>query len=131
MPITGGERHARRLKVMSSASSMGEVGDEIFALAQEIETEARRRIGVRGRVPSRPGRAPKGDTGELEASIRALRTDDVLKSEVEATAPHAAHLEFGTTKMARRPVLKPAARKMKRKARAKVAAGVRKANRSA
>lgn len=65
---------------------------------------------------SAPGQAPATDTGRLVSSISAMR-EAFLKYTVgsrERESPHGFWLEFGTSKMAARPWLTPAAEKVNR-----------------
>jgi HK97 gp10 family phage protein len=55
------------------------------------------------------GEYPATDTGELIASIAVEIDADKLGASVQATAPHAEYLEFGTSKMRARPFLQPSA----------------------
>lgn len=59
-------------------------------------------------VASQPGAPPNADTGNLHKSID-VRVSKTRKSvTVNSTAPYAAALEFGTSKIEARPYLRPA-----------------------
>lgn len=55
---------------------------------------------------SAPGEPPATDTGTLAGSIHVVPGD--RQAEVVASASYAAYLEFGTSKMAPRPYMRPA-----------------------
>jgi len=83
-----------------------------------IKAEAARSItegAISGKfhVPSAPGQPPKEDTGLLRSSIEVTQTAP-LRVEVSSNAPYAAALEFGTSKMAERPYMRPATERKRR-----------------
>lgn len=87
----------------------------LFAAGQKIAVEAQISItdgAVSGanHAPSAPGAAPNNDTGVLANNIETAETGD-LKVEVSSNAPYSAALEFGTSKIAARPFMAPAAQK--------------------
>lgn len=61
--------------------------------------------GKRQHRASAPGEAPASDTGKLASSIRVTVDRSAGTAKVIARTPYAAHLEFGTTKMAPRPFM--------------------------
>lgn len=65
--------------------------------------------------PSFPGNAPAPDTGNLRASIHYTIENDAnnCKGIVGTDVEYGKHLEFGTSKMAPRPWLKPSLNKNK------------------
>ena len=73
-----------------------------------IERDAKRLIGQAGDQPSSPGRPPHQVTGELLASVSHEFEDEGLTGVVGTDLPHGRWLEFGTSKMAARPWLRPA-----------------------
>jgi HK97 gp10 family phage protein len=88
-------------------------------------------VSGRNHVPSRPGEPPNQDTGVLASNIETVQISPVLV-EVSSNAPYSAPLEFGTSKMAARPFMRPARDKMRaevtelvRRAVAKIAKGGR------
>lgn len=122
--ITGTKEHLRRLERAASPQMRAEVGKAIYAAADLIRVEAHRSIAhgaVQGKrhVPSLPGETPNWDTGQLATGIVTIRTGQ-LSADVEATAPHSLPLEFGTSIMAERPFMRPAAAKIKPQADALV-----------
>ncbi|EHP93442.1 HK97-gp10 family putative phage morphogenesis protein [Methylorubrum extorquens] len=64
-------------------------------------------IQGKGHVRSRPGEPPNAEWGHLHTSIKVEKVDD-LHWNVAVYAPYAAHLEYGTARMAARPFLRPA-----------------------
>lgn len=68
---------------------------------------------------SAPGQAPATDTGNLVSKIRAEKIG-FAKSDVVAGTNHASDLEFGTSKMAARPFMRPSIDKNKIKLNAEL-----------
>ncbi len=104
------------------------VGMALFEGAEIIKAEAQVSIttgAVSGKnhVPSAPGEPPNEDTGDLRRGIISTQPAP-LRALVSSTAPYSAPLEFGTSKMAARPFMGPAARKMKDEVVALVRAAV-------
>jgi HK97 gp10 family phage protein len=60
-----------------------------------------------GTSPSQPGETPGVDTGKLRNSIRAER-ERAAQWAISTDTEYAAHLEFGTSRMAPRPFMSPA-----------------------
>jgi HK97 gp10 family phage protein len=63
------------------------------------------RVGRRTAVRSAPGEPPKSDTGRLVGSI--THQHSFLSATVGTEVNYAGYLEFGTSKMAERPYLRP------------------------
>ena len=129
--ITGKERVSRILRAMTDPASRRLVEQALFVGASEIVTEAQlsiRRGSVSGKnhVPSRPGEPPNQDTGVLAGNIEALQ-EGPLRAVASSNAPYSQPLEFGTSKMAARPFMRPAAAKVKPKVQKLVAQAVSKA----
>lgn len=61
-----------------------------------------------GHVPSLPGEPPNADTHELDLSLDTIINQSRLSVSVVSRAPYGGYLEFGTSKMAARPYLRPA-----------------------
>ena len=96
------------------------VNKAIYVAADIIATEAALSItagAVSGKnhVASKPGEAPNADTHFLDRSI-ATSVTSPLHAEVNVFAPYAAKLEFGDSKVAERPFLRPATEKHRPKA---------------
>lgn len=128
--ITGSKAFSARLRRIGGPEMEREVGAALYAAGQEIETEAALLItsgavSGKGHVPSRPGEPPNADTGVLDRSIETAKTGP-LTVEVSANAPYAVALEFGTSKMAERPFMRPAVARKRKEAIALVRAAVRK-----
>lgn len=97
---------------MGSREVIRIAGAVVYEAADDIRAEAFRSISAgsvsgAGHVPSRPGEPPNRDTGDLQAGLKIAQTGP-LSAEVRSEAPHAKPLEFGTSKMAARPYLRPA-----------------------
>lgn len=132
--ITGAERVRIRLKRLSGPDMVREVGASLYAAGQIVETDAALSItngAVSGKnhVPSRPGEPPNADTHVLDRSIETNLVSP-LKAEVSANAPYAVALEYGSSKVAERPFMRPALARKKdevvdlvRRAAAKIARG--------
>lgn len=71
-----------------------------------LEAELRREVGEQGnrRAPSRPGDAPKRQTGRGQRSIRAEVVGDAV---VVTAGPHMVALDRGTGRVAARPWVQP------------------------
>lgn len=112
--ITGQDRAASRLKSLSGAKLVREVGAALFAGGELIRAEAAHLItegAVSGKshVPSLPGQPPNEDTGTLRTHIETAQVAP-LRVEVSSNARYAVALEAGTSKMAERPYMGPATR---------------------
>jgi HK97 gp10 family phage protein len=116
--ITGRVEVGARLSGAAGEKVIREVGQALFAGGQIIEAEAKISItegavSGKGHVPSLPGQPPKNDTGTLVSHIETTQTAPLVV-EVSSNAAYAVPLEVGTSKMAERPYMGPAA-KRKRK----------------
>lgn len=116
MALKGQKQHTDRLRRMSGAEVVRAAGRVLYVGADMIRAEAHRSISAgsvsgKGHVPSRPGEPPKRDTGVLQAHIEAKLVEPLV-AEVSSNAPYAAPLEFGSSKMADRPYMRPARDKM-------------------
>ena len=97
-----------------------EVGKALYAAGDLIKIDAQISItegAVSGKnhVPSKPGEPPKADTHLLSDNIEVVQPAP-LRVEVSSNAPYAADLEFGTSKMAERPYMRPAAARKRKEA---------------
>lgn len=125
--MKGAARHTARLKRLQAAGN--KLRPIVYAAADAVAADAAHSItegSVSGanHVPSLPGEPPMADTGTLDRSIHVEQIDD-LSARVVADAPYAAALEFGTSKMAERPFMRPAAKKVAPKMLKKVRAIVK------
>ena len=130
MKITGVKSHKARLKRIRGPAMVREVGKAVLVAADLIKVDAQISItegSVSGKnhVPSLPGQPPNNDTGHLADNITTARTG-LTEAEVSSNAGYSADLEFGTSKMAARPFMQPAAEKNRKKATALVMAAVKK-----
>lgn len=120
MPLKGARAHVKRLRKLAGPETARLVGQALFAAGEMIQTEAqlsitRGAISGRGHVPSRPGEPPNQDTGVLASNIETTQPAP-LRVRVSSNAPYSAPLEFGTSKMAPRPFMRPARDKMRHEA---------------
>lgn len=100
----------------------------VYAIAGAIQADAKvsitnGAISGKGHIPSRPGEPPKNDTGHLASGIIVEEIDD-LTARVVSTADYGAALELGTSKMAERPYMRPAAKKNTAKGKAAMTAAI-------
>lgn len=112
MAMKGLRAHQKRLKTLASPAMTREIEKALFAAGQMIESEARLSItrgsvSGKGHVPSRPGEPPMNDTGVLAGAIETAKAG-VLRVHVSSNAPYSAPLEFGSSRAAARPFLRPA-----------------------
>ncbi len=113
--VTGRENAKSKISAMRSAELVDQVSKALFVGGNRIQVAAQQSItegSVSGRfhVPSLPGEPPNSDTHGLDRQIETVQISP-LKVEVSSNAQYAAHLEFGTSRMAARPYMLPASRK--------------------
>lgn len=113
--IRGAKEHSRRLERMQGEGGERLVGQALFDAGNAIQVEAqisitRGAVSGKGHVPSKPGEPPKADTHRLADNIETVQVAP-LKVEVSSNAPYSAPLEFGTSRMASRPFMRPATAK--------------------
>lgn len=87
----------------------------LYVIGQRIELDAELSITTgsvsgAGHVASAPGEPPNRDTGLLDTSIETTFAGE-NQVHVTSNAPYSAALEFGTSKMAERPFMRPAVEK--------------------
>lgn len=116
--VTGAKAHAARLRGMTGENMVRRVGAALFAGGQAIQVEAQISItngavSGKGHVPSAPGQPPNQDTGVLSNNIETVLVAP-MRVEVSSNAPYAAALEYGTSKMAERPYMRPAVAKKRK-----------------
>jgi HK97 gp10 family phage protein len=114
MAMKGKDKFLRKLKALAHVEKIA--GQVVFEGADMIHVEAFRSISrgsVSGKshVPSAPGEPPNRDTGVLQAHLETEKTGNVT-AEFRSEAPYSRALEFGTSKMAVRPHVRPARDKM-------------------
>ena len=100
--------YVARLRRIAGAALRQRAGEAVADVARSIEAEAR---------------ALAGD-GALAAGIVAERTG-TTSAEVRSTAPHAAVVEYGTSKRPEQPYMRPAAAKGREALRRGLARAVR------
>lgn len=89
-----------------------EVASSMYAIGSLVATEAQISITTgsvsgKGHVPSAPGEPPMNDTGVLANNIEVHQVAP-LNVQVVSAAPYSVPLEFGTSRMAARPFMRPA-----------------------
>lgn len=129
----GVNRHRKHLKQMRGRELVNELGKRVFVAADQVRAEAHVLIAQgsvqgAGHVPSKPGEPPNLDTGLLTSKTTARRTAP-LKAVAESAAPYSVALEMGTSKMAERPFMRPAARTVRQQYAINIRAGVNRVNR--
>ena len=117
MPLKGAKAHVRRLRALASNEMVDAVEQVLFNAGELIQVEAqlsitRGAVSGKNHVPSQPGEPPNQDTGVLSGNIETTRAGR-LRVKVASEAPYSAPLEFGTSKMAARPFMRPARDKMR------------------
>lgn len=121
MPLKGARAHIRRLNALASAETEKEIGAALFAAGEMIQVEAqisitRGAVSGKNHVASKPGEPPNADTHVLANNIETTQPGRT-RVIVSSNAPYSAPLEFGTSKMAARPFMRPARDKMKPQAK--------------
>lgn len=116
MSVNGLDRHLRRL-IRMRTDIVRVAGAVVYEGADMIRAEAhnsitRGAVSGAGHVPSAPGQPPNEDTGFLRGAIINEPTGP-LTAEVGALAPYSAALEFGSSRVAARPFMRPARDKMR------------------
>lgn len=129
MTIKGLDKHVKRLQNMRKAAR--QVTGALYAAGQDIELDAERSItegsvSGAGHVPSLPGQPPNRDTGHLDTNIETtVEAQNPPTVHVTSHAEYSAALEYGTSKMAERPFMRPATEKNRKNVSSKVAETVR------
>lgn len=128
---TGGfKKTAERVKQLTPQ----QVTAALYAAGQEIEIDAEHSItdgsiSGAGHIPSLPGEPPNADTRLLDQSIETEIDPSAPAGKsrvlVSSNAPYGAWLEFGTSRMAPRPYMAPAAARKKAAASALVARAIK------
>lgn len=130
----GMDKHLRRLRRLSGTAAERAVGKALFAGGEQIQVEAqlsitRGAVSGANHVASRPGEPPNNDQGDLVAGIETTQPKTLLV-EVSSSAGHAAPLEFGTSRMAARPYMRPARDNNIKEVQKSVAAAIDRVSRS-
>lgn len=132
MPFRGAKAHIGRLEKLASPTTEREVGAALFAGGELIQVTAQRSITAgsvsgKGHVPSKPGEPPNNDTGVLANNIETTHPAP-LRVQVSSNAPYSAPLEFGSSRIAARPFLRPARDAKKKEVTALVRQALNRAN---
>lgn len=112
--VKGANIHRNRLRRMArikdaSIKRLAEAGELVRSDAQaSIRAGA---VSGAGHVPSAPGQPPNADTHQLDISIDVRINPSKRSVSVVSLAPYSAFLEFGTSRMAERPFMRPALRR--------------------
>ena len=114
--MKGRKAYVDRLKHLTSPRSITKLESALFKGGELLATEAhlsltRGAVSGKKHVASKPGEIPNQDTGVLGNNIEVTR-ERPLVVRVSSEAPYSKALEFGTSKMAARPFLRPARDKM-------------------
>lgn len=126
--------HSDRLKRIAKQTAR-EVTRALYMVGQQVELEAERSItagSVSGKfhVPSLPGEPPNRDTGVLDSNIETtVVAQNPPTVHVTSHAPYSAFLEWGTSKMAERPFMRPAVAKFRGKIPAEISVAIKKITR--
>lgn len=133
--IAGATQFTAKLRNNSVAAAQF-IDSAVFELANRVQVDAQASItegavSGAGHIPSRPGEPPNNDTGVLANAIETLRGTESgsIKYIVSSNAPYSQPLEFGSSKMAARPFLRPALEKNRERIGKRLAAAINQANR--
>lgn len=110
--------HSDRLKRMAQRTPQ-EVARALYSAGQLIELDAERSItagSISGanHIPSAPGQPPNADTRFLDSNIETEIGGPGVVT-VTSKANYSAFLEFGSSRAAARPFLRPATERNRRK----------------
>lgn len=118
MAVQGADKHKARLRNLIDKTGKA-VLQALYVTGQKVELEAERSItegSVSGKnhVPSKPGEPPNADTRLLDTSIEtSIAAQNPPTVHVTSHAPYSTFLEWGTSRMAPRPYMRPALAKHK------------------
>jgi HK97 gp10 family phage protein len=110
--MKGRDRHLKRLRSLAGPGATKAANRVVVVGADMIRAHAHQEISRgsvsgKGHVPSAPGEPPNRDTGTLQAHLETTNPRPLV-AEVRSEAEYAAALEFGTSRMAPRPYMRPA-----------------------
>lgn len=110
--MKGKAKHMARLKKLSGPDVARIANAVVYAGADTIRAEAhhlisRGSVSGKNHAPSKPGEPPNRDTGNLQAHLEATNPKPLI-GQVSSKAAYSGALEFGTSKMAARPYMRPA-----------------------
>lgn len=129
--ITGVSAHLKRLEGARGEKAVQLVGQALYVGGDLVKAEATHLItegavSGKGHVASLPGQPPNEDTGHLRSNIEVTQAAP-LRVEVSSNARYSAALEVGSSKMAARPFMQPAAARTRKEITELVARAVNKA----
>ena len=109
--MAGRERYIRTIRTLPTEQQKF-VSRALFAAGEMVEDAAKGSImqgsaSGKRHVPSRPGEPPMNDTGVLHNNIETVMKGP-LTVEISSNAPYSRALEYGTSRMAERPFMRPA-----------------------
>lgn len=128
MTVKGMGKHIARLKAAQNVAE--KITRALYIAGQRIEIDAETSItdgsvSGAGHVPSLPGQPPNADTHHLDSNIETtIEAQNPPTVHVTSRARYSAALEFGTSKMAARPFMRPATEKNRDKVAQQVATAV-------
>lgn len=128
MTIRNRDKLRLRFKQITSPAATAKLQKALRVGGEMIQTTAQISITTgavsgAGHIPSAPGEAPNNDSGRLAGSIETNDTGR-LEVTVSADSGYASVLEFGSSKMAPRPFMRPARDKKRKEATALIARAV-------
>lgn len=123
----------KRLNAVGSKKAERLLGGVLFDIGDDVASDASHSItrgssggqsgGKHQHTPSLPGQPPNEEFGDLRSGINVTQPE-TLEVVVTASAGHSTPLEFGTSRMAARPFMRPARDKNRRPGRKKFANAV-------
>lgn len=124
----------KRMARFQSPAFVAAVRAAMYECADAVRAEAfqsisRGAISGKGHVASKPGEPPNRDTGVLQAGLR-VEQPSAFVGRVVSGAPYAGALEFGSSKIAARPYMRPARDKVKPQAERILAARINRATKA-
>lgn len=133
--ISGKGNAIAKMLAMAGPETIAEIGTALFKAGEVVQVDAQNSLTTGaasfGRhIPSLPGQPPNQDTGFLGNNIETTQPA-ALRVLVASNAPYSADLEFGTSKMAARPFMRPAAEKNRAEVQAFMKKAIQKAARKA
>lgn len=111
-------KHSDRLKKIAERTPQ-QVARALYMAGQLIENDAEKSItdgsiSGAGHIPSLPGQPPNADTRFLDTNIETEIGGPGIVT-VTSKAPYSAALEYGTSKMAARPYMRPSVERNRKK----------------
>lgn len=115
--VTGHQKLVKQFRAVADEAMVSAVSTALFSAGEIVEDKAKGSIMAgsasgKSHVPSKPGEPPNNDTQVLHNNIETVSIAPLLV-EVSSNAPYSVPLEMGTSKMAARPFMGPAARESK------------------